>query len=593
MRLTSNWSWTVKTKVKEIESSMKDRFRNEIGIKERLEDWSSVNWKKINKVVKNLRQRIYRATQNGQLNKVRSLMKLMIRSFSNLLLAVRKVTQVNQGKRTAGVDRHKVLNPEERVKLVEEMLDYKMWQVHPTKRLYIPKANGKVRPLGVPTIRNRVAQAIVKNALEPSWEAKFEAHSYGFRPGRSTQDAIQQVHIRFSTGKDEWTLDADIKGAFDNINHDYLLKTIGNVPGKELIKQWLKAGYVEMGKFYVTDSGTPQGGIISPLLSNIALHGLGEFLEQFMTKKMVFDAKGKRLWQDTFNRYGFIRYADDFLVTAKKKEDIEFILPYIQGWLNKRGLELNQEKTRVVHISEGFNFLGYSIKRYKKVHLVKPQKEKVIKLLRELREWLKSHPSATPEQVVKHFNPILRGWGNYHRANSSGKAFKYVDWKVWEMLYNWAMKRHLKRHKQWIVQKYFATQVRWKFKAKGIDRRGNPITRYVLRLSEEMHIFRHIKVKEKASPDDPTLKAYWKQRQSQYGKLRFAKGSLYYKIAVSQEWICPICGEYLFNEEELETHHKVMVKADGKDNVNNLVHLHKACHRNIHCGKQSGYATEA
>jgi RNA-directed DNA polymerase len=572
---------------------MKDRFRNEIGVMERLEDWSSINWKKVNKVVKNLRQRIYRATQNGQLNKVRSLMKLMIRSFSNLLLAVRKVTQVNVGKRTAGVDKHKALNPKERVKLVNEMLEYKMWQVHPTLRIYIPKANGKVRPLGIPTIRNRVAQAIVKNALEPSWEAKFEAHSYGFRPGRSTQDAIQQVHLRFSTGKDEWALDADIKGAFDNISHDYLLETIGNVPGKELIKQWLKAGYVEEEIFYATDSGTPQGGIISPLLSNIALHGLGEFLEQFMTKRVVSDAKGKRLWQDTYNRYGFIRYADDFVITAKKKEDIEFILPYIQGWLNKRGLELNQEKTRIVHISEGFNFLGYNIKRYKKTHLVKPQKEKVTKLLRELREWLKSRPSATPEQVVKHFNPILRGWGNYHRANSSGKAFKYVDWKVWEMLYNWALKRHQKRHKKRIVKKYFATQGTWKFKADGIDRRGNPVTKYILKLSEEMHIKRHIKVKEKASPDDPTLKAYWKQRQSQYGKLRFAQGSLYYKVAVKQDWVCPICGEYLFNGEELETHHKVMVKTGGKDNVNNLVHLHKACHRNIHSGEQSGDATEA
>ncbi|WP_347566189.1 group II intron reverse transcriptase/maturase [Scytonema sp. UIC 10036] len=564
-----------------------------MGNRERFVDWRTVNWKKVNKIVKNLRQRIYRATQNGQWNKVRSLMKLMIRSFSNLLLAVRKVTQVNIGKRTAGVDGHKALNPEERVKLVTEMLDYKMWQAQPTKRLYIPKANGKLRPLGIPTIRNRVAQAIVKNALEPSWEALFEAHSYGFRPGRSAQDAIQQVHLRFSTGKDEWALDADIKGAFDNINHEYLLKTIGNVPGRELIKQWLKAGYVEMGQIHSSPSGTPQGGVISPLLANIALHGLGEFLEQFITKKVMRDAVGKRLWQKTSNRYGFIRYADDFVITAKKKEDLEFILPYIQGLLETRGLELNQEKTRIVHISDGFNFLGYNIKRYKKVHLVKPQKEKVLNLIRGLREWLKTNSNATPEQVVEHFNPILRGWGNYHRTNCSGKAFKYVDWKVWEMLYNWALKRHQKRHKQWIVQKYFTTNGIWKFKAKGIDRRGNPTTKYILKLSEEMHILRHAKVKDKASPDDPTLKAYWKQRQTQYGKLRFAKGSLYYKIAVNQDWNCPVCGEYLFNGEDLEIHHKVMVKAGGKEDVNNLVHLHKACHKNIHSGKQSGDVTEA
>lgn len=253
---------------------MKDRFGNEIGTDALPEKWADLNWKAATKVVRNLRQRIYRATQRNEWNKVRSLTSLMLKSKSNLLLAVRRVTQTNQGKKTAGVDNQLALNPQMRIQLIHEILKLNPWKAKPAKRIYIPKANGKKRPLGIPTLKDRVMQAVVKNALEPSWEARFEANSYGFRPGRSCHDAIEQVHTRLRKGGDEWILDADIKGAFDHISHEYILNALGAIPSRELIKQWLKAGYVEANKFNPRSTGTPQGGIVSPLLANLALDGL-------------------------------------------------------------------------------------------------------------------------------------------------------------------------------------------------------------------------------------------------------------------------------------------------------------------------------
>ena len=224
---------------------MKDRFSNEIGAKEPLKEWLDINWKTIKKCVRNLRRRIYRAKQNSQWNKVRSLMKLMLRSYSNLLLSVRRVTQENQGIRRMGRDAQTAKTSVEKVKLVKEMLTYRLWQAKPAKRVYIPKANRQQGPLGIPTVKNRVAQAVVKNGLEPIWDAEFETNSYGFHPGRSCHDPLEQFWIRLQKGKDTWILDVDIKQDFDNITHEYILKAIGEIPGRELIKQWLKAGYLE------------------------------------------------------------------------------------------------------------------------------------------------------------------------------------------------------------------------------------------------------------------------------------------------------------------------------------------------------------
>jgi RNA-directed DNA polymerase len=535
------------------------------GQTEQLTDWSQINWQKVNKLLRNLQRRIFRARKLGQWKQLRRLQKLLQKSYANLLISVRQITQINQGKNTPGIDKEVIKTPEGRVKLVNNWV---MPQAKPTRRVYIPKSNGKKRPLGIPTTRDRVAQNIVKNYLEPEWEAVFEPNSYGFRAGRSCHDAIGQVFNRFrdsTAGRNKWILDADIKGCFDNLAHESILNSIKSTPGENLIRDWMKAGYVYEGIKHPTDTGTPQGGICSPLLSNIGLHGL---------EKMVKTHNSK---------LGIIRYADDFIITSKTIEEIEEILPRVKHWLAERGLELSTEKTKIVHIDEGFDFLGFNVRSYKEKLLIKPQKEKVLALCKEVGKTIKKMATVRQEILIKKLNPILRGFANYYQRVVSKRTFSYISHRVWQYLWNWCKRRHNKKGLKWVKKKYFhrIKGVDWKFCCMTEGRKGtiNPLHLYNIGMTP---IVRHTKIAGTNSPFDAELDDYWKKRNTKMGKLQWAKGSKNDLVARNQNYKCPNCGQFLINGEEVETHHIIPVKDGGSNDTENLIHLHTACHKQEH-----------
>jgi RNA-directed DNA polymerase len=539
-------------------------------------DWNTVDWQRRFRTIRNLRQRIYRATQAGDWKRISSLQKLMLRSYANRLTSVRRVTQVNQGKRTPGVDKVLVKTPAARGRLADALANYQPWKAQPTRRVYIAKANGKQRPLGIPTMIDRSIQAMVKNALEPSWEARFEGSSYGFRPGRSTHDAVAKIYVLARPNKrKKWIVDADIQGAFDNINHDHLLATIGNFPAKGLVRQWLKAGYVNKGVFHPTEAGTPQGGIISPLLANIALHGMEQALG------VRFNGKG-----ELCGPRAVVRYADDFVIFCETREDAEQMHAHIlPDWLGERGLTLSPEKTRIVHLTEGFDFLGFNVRCYQDPTrptgyklLIRPSRETMNRIRRRLREEWLSLRGANVAAVLTRLNPIVRGQANYLRIGVSSRAFQSLDHYMWHREQRYANRTHPNKSAKWKTARYWGKlspkhEDRWVF--------GNKQTGGYLLKYSWFPIERHVLVRGTASPDDPTLQDYFAERTSRSTAAQFPPRLV--RIARRTKGRCVVCRQPLVgSEEDLHIHHVLPRNRGGTNDIANLVLLHLYCHQQVH-----------
>ena len=474
------------------------------------EDWDTIEWDQVITYVRKLRQAIFRATKEGDLGKVRTLQRIMLRSFENRALSVQRVTQINRGKNTAGIDGYTVTTPQAQGALVKQLGEYELWKPMPARRVYIPKANGKQRPLGIPVVVDRAIQAMVKNALEPYWEARFEDSSYGFRPGRSCHDAIERIYnLASAKGNRRWVLDADIKGAFDNIDHEKLLELIGHFPARGIIREWLKAGFMEDGVYHDTDSGTPQGGVISPLLANIAFHGMEEALG------VRYRLRKNRPYASELHpkSVGLVRYADDFVVFCHTQDEAETAKRTLETWFGQRGLTFSCEKTRIVNLDEGFDFLGFNVRQYRVSNsrsghrlLIKPAVKSVDSIQRKLKQAFHDRHGFSVDAVVGTVNPIIRGWANYFRIGVAADVFQRLDKHLYILQKRWVGRQHPRKTWEWKRQRYWGNYCRkdtWVF--------GKPDF-YMLRFGW-FPIRRHTLVRRFAAWDDPELEAYWEKRQ--------------------------------------------------------------------------------
>jgi RNA-directed DNA polymerase len=452
-------------------------------------------------IVRRLQQRIVKAVQQKKWRKVKALQHLLTHSRSAKLLAVLRVTQ-NKGKNTPGVDGVTWTTPEQKRKAVGA-LRQRGYRPLPLRRVYIPKKNGKLRPLGIPTMRDRAMQALYLQALDPVAETMADPHSYGFRPARSCADALEQCH-NILTGRrpPEWVLEGDIQACFDRIDHRWLLDRIPME--RTILRKWLKVGYLEHADWFPTEAGTPQGGIISPVLANLALDGLQERLLYAFPK-----VKGRQM------KVNLVRYADDFLITGRSREQLEQeVRPLVVQFLAERGLVLSPEKTVVTHVETGFDFLGQNVRRYGKKVLLKPSSRAVKTFYAGLRQVVRKSLHLDPATLIRILNPKIQGWANYHRHASSKATFQRLDHLIFRLLWQWARRRHPKKNRHWLASRYFTTVGgdHWVFYGWEHTRRGS--RKVLLADAGKTRIIRHVKVRSALNAYAAEWQEYLDRRRS-------------------------------------------------------------------------------
>jgi len=538
------------------------------------DDWYAVDWRRVERNVRGMQIRIAKATREGKWRRVKALQRMLTRTLSAKLYAVRRVTQ-NQGARTAGVDRELWDSPESR-RLAVDRLKQRGYRPLPLRRVFIPKANGKERPLGIPTMHDRAMQALYLLALEPVAESTSDPNSYGFRLHRSTADAMGQIRVCMSQEDSaQWVMEADIKGCFDYINHDWLER---NVPmDTAILRKWLKAGLIYKGQLQATEAGTPQGGIISPTLANVTLNGLERDLITHLGVKFGI-TNAKKL------KVNVVRYADDFVITGDSQELLaNEVKPWVEAFLAVRGLRLSEEKTRVTHIDRGFDFLGWNFRKYSGKLLVKPSKKNVKTFYRKVSETISGHKAIKQADLIRKLNPMLRGWAYYHQPVSAKEAYSHMDNLVFQRLLWWSKRRHSQKNAAWVGKKYFhcVGDRNWVFGVPEPHEDGS-MGVYELYQISGTAIKRHTKVKGEFNPFDPQWELYGEQlrHKRMLGTARYSKqwATLY----MSQGGMCALCGSPLTDDTSSHDHHLQYRMHGGSDTLSNRVLLHPNCHQQVH-----------
>jgi RNA-directed DNA polymerase len=539
----------------------------------RAPDWHSIDWKKVHRTVRRLQARIVKALRAGKWGKVKSLVYLLTHSFAGRALAILRVVS-NSGARTPGCDAV-LWNTPELKSAAFSTLRRHGYQPKPLRRVYIPKSNGKLRPLGIPCMVDRAMQALYLLGLDPIEETLTDPNSYGFRQGRRCADALSRVHqlVGIPDGA-RWILEGDIASCYDRISHDWLL---ANIPmDKVILRKWLKAGFLEKNVLFATTEGTPQGGIISPVLANRTLDGLEDLLARRFRQT---HNSGRR-------KVHLVRYADDFIITGTSEVLLEYeVKPLVEQFLKERGLELSHEKTRITHIEDGFDFLGQTIRRYSDGKTrIKPSKRSVKTFLAEIQKEIKEEGGhCTAGVLIRNLNRKIRGWTMYHRHVCSKRAFAYVDSRIFRMIWRWCKRRHPQKSAKWIKKKYFKQEGNrgWVFSGVLQSREGRKRPTRLMSAAS-VKIRRHVKIRGEANPYDREWERYFERRL--YKRMQ---ATLQGKATIKYLWTlqggkCPGCGQLLDESQQWQIHHRVRRTDGGGDQLSNLEVLHDNCHRQIH-----------